>query len=117
MVAITTSATSSMRARSIRKCFSPSARPTSSSILARLRTACAESSESASRSVAANAVTISILLQRTADGVGQAFGALRLDREIAGRLLRRDLDVGIRRDQLVRDRHALDDIDALSGQR
>ncbi|CCD99338.1 hypothetical protein BRAS3809_2590011 [Bradyrhizobium sp. STM 3809] len=59
----------------------------------------------------------SVLLERAADGVAKLLRLLRLQREIAGGLLRRDLDMGVGRDQLVGDRHALDDVDALADQR
>jgi hypothetical protein len=41
----------------------------------------------------------------------------RLEREIAGGLLGRDLDMGVGGDQFLRNRNPLDDLDALPDQR
>ncbi len=57
--------------------------------------------------------TRSILFERPAGRILQVAGLLRLRRVIAGSLLGLDLDMGIGWHEIVRNRNALDDVDAL----
>src|ERR1700741_1252722 len=55
----------------------------------------------------------SILIERSPDRMSEVFGLLLFRRIISGGLFGRYLDMGVSRDKLVGQRHALDDLDAL----
>src|SRR5262249_10139096 len=57
------------------------------------------------------------LVERAADRRRQVLRLNRRARVVARRLLGRHLDLGVRRNELVRDRDALDDLDAVYDQR
>src|SRR3954453_1417643 len=105
-----------MRSRSTVKWVSPPARPMSSISPARVRTAAALSSERACNSKA-SAINRSVFFQRTPDNAVDVLLRRDVGGVIAGGLLRGDLDIGVGGYELGRDRHALDDVDALRGQR
>ena len=59
----------------------------------------------------------SVSVERPPDLIGEVLRRGRLEREIAGGLLGRDLDMGVGGDQFLRNRNPLDDLDALPDQR
>src|SRR6188472_436594 len=100
----------------MQKLGSPSLRPMASMRWARSRTAPAFSSDRAADvSGLPDDTARSIFFERPADRIFRIF--LRLGRVVARGFLRRDFDMGVGRDHVVGDRHALDDLDALAGQR
>src|SRR4051812_49365304 len=104
-----------MRSRSMVKCVSPPFRPIPNISPARARTAAALSSERACNSKA-SAINRSVFFQRTPDHAVDVLLRRNVGGVIAGGLLRGDLDIGVGGNELGRDRHALDDVDALRGQ-
>src|ERR1017187_4332833 len=113
---MTSSAVTSSRERSTRKFGSLSSSPSASIRCARMRTARALKRENVAAVSGFMEPTLtpgSILVQRPLDGIGQVLRLRQFRRVIAGRLLSRDLDMGVGRHEFVGNRDALHNLDAL----
>ena len=107
-------------ARSTRKCGSLSSSPSASMRCARSRTACGAQKRKRGGRIGIHdrpACMSQNLSSGAADRIGQVLRLRRLRRVIAGGLLGRDFHMGVGGNQLVWNRHAFDDLDALADQR
>src|SRR5580692_810667 len=107
-----------MRSRWMRKFGSLSSNPIASMRWARSRTAPAFSKDNAAdvSGLTKDTSPPSIFFERAADRIVEVLRLRRFGRVITRGLLGRDFNMRVGRNEIVGDRHAFDDFDALAGQ-
>src|SRR5260370_24370621 len=119
VVSSTRSTALAMRSRWMREFGSLSSNPIASMRCARSRTAPAFSKDHADYvcGLTKDTVRPSIFFERAADRVVQVLRLRWLGRVVSGGFFGRDFDMRVGRYEIVGDRHAFNDFDALAGQR